>query len=220
MSRRHAFLFGPIAAAVFALGVEGLGFTVPGYSQVRQTVSEIGELGSPARVPFAILLCGVAALLLVFASGVRAAAVEAGHSRAPAYLIGLMALSAAGVGLFAFPHPLHNVFGESELIGYQAPLALALGWRRDPSAKRLVSASWILLALVWIAIALTLTSLDRHGLVGETVRPVYGLVQRSLFTAWFGWCAVVGVLLRRRSSADGNRRVHMAGERAQARTSE
>jgi hypothetical protein len=46
------------------------------------------------------------------------------------------------IGL-AFPHPLHNVFGESELIG--------------------------------------------------------GLVQRSLFAAWFGWCAVIGVMLWRRA---------------------
>lgn len=65
-------------------------------------MSEIGEMGSPARFPFTIMLCCVALCLLVFA---------------------------AGVGIFAFPHPLHNIFGESELIGYQAPVAFALTWR-------------------------------------------------------------------------------------------
>ena len=33
-----------------------------------------------------------------------------------------------GNGIFAFPHPLHNTFGIYELIGYRAPLALALSW--------------------------------------------------------------------------------------------
>ena len=37
-----------------------------------------------------------------------------------------MALPAAGIGVFAYPHPAHNVFGMSELIGYQAPLVFAL----------------------------------------------------------------------------------------------
>jgi hypothetical protein len=27
------------------------------------------------------------------------------------------------------------------------------------------------------------------------VKPVNGLAQRALFAAWFGWCAVVGLLL-------------------------
>jgi hypothetical protein len=109
-----------------------------------------------------------------------------------------MAVSAAGVGIFAFPHPLHNVFGESELIGYQAPLAFALAWRRDSKANHLVTFSWIMFALVWISIALNLVSLDRHSVLWAEMKPVYGLIQRSLFAAFFGWCAGIGVLLRQR----------------------
>jgi hypothetical protein len=60
--------------------------------------------------------------------------------------------------LFGPPHPLHNVFGESELIGYQAPLAA----------------------------------------FGSAVAPAHGLVQRSLFAAWFGWCAGLGALFWQR----------------------
>ncbi|HEX3395172.1 MAG TPA: DUF998 domain-containing protein [Steroidobacteraceae bacterium] len=191
-------LFGPLAAAFLLLGIAGLALEVPGYSQVRQTVSEIGEIGSPARLPFTIMLCGVAACLLVFAAGVAAESKRAGHRALSAFLIAMMALSAAGVGIFAFPHPLHNVFGESELIGYQAPLAFALTWRADPKARRLVVFSWIMFVLVWISIALNLVSLDRHSALWTEVKPVYGLVQRSLFAAWFCWCAVLGVLLWRR----------------------
>jgi len=197
MHRNYRALFGPLAAAILLMGVVGLPLLIPGYSQVRQTVSEIGEMDSPARIPFAALLCCVAACLLVFAAGVRAATKQVGHNPLAAYLIGVMALCSAGVGIFAFPHPLHNVFGESELIGYQAPLALALAWRKDPRAGRLVRFSWSAFALVWICIALNLTTLHRHGPVWASVAPLYGLIQRSLFVAWFGWCIGVGLMLWR-----------------------
>ena len=48
MKWNFRLLFGPVAAAVLVLGVAGLALMVPGYSDVRQTVSEIGEVGSPA----------------------------------------------------------------------------------------------------------------------------------------------------------------------------
>jgi hypothetical membrane protein len=192
-------LFGPLAALILFCGIIGLGLLVPGYDPVRQTVSEIGEIGSPARIPFAIMLLCVAACLLVFAAGVRDASVKAGHGRWGAYLIGFMALPAAGIGIFAFPHPLHNLFGESELISYQAPLALALAWRGDARARHLVTFSWILFAVIWISMALNLSSIDRHGSLWAALGPYYGLVQRSLFAAWFAWCAVIGVMLWRRA---------------------
>ena len=195
MKRDYRLLFGPLAGAILALGIAGLALMIPGYNHVHQTVSEIGEIGSPARVPFAIMLCCVAACILVFAWAVRDQSVDAGHSQLAAYLIAFMALPAAGIGVFAYPHPLHNIFGISELIGYQAPLFLALTWRRDPNAKPLVSVSWILYVLICVAIALNLSSLDRQGPVWAYVKPAYGLAQRGLFAAWFGWCAVVGLLL-------------------------
>lgn len=193
MTRNYRLLFGPLAGAILALGIAGLALLIPGYSHVRQTVSEIGEIGSPARVPFAIMLCCVAACILVFASAVRDLSVANHHSRWAAYLIGFMALPAAGIGVFAYPHPMHNVFGLSELIGYQAPLALALTWRHDPRAKTLVVISWILFALIWGAIALNLSSFVPP--VWDYVKPFHGIAQRGLFAAWFGWCAIAGILL-------------------------
>ena len=61
MHRNYRALFGLLAAAILQMGVVGLPLLIPGYSQVRQTVSEIGEMDSPARIPFAVLLCCVAA---------------------------------------------------------------------------------------------------------------------------------------------------------------
>jgi len=192
---RRRLLFGPLAGALFAIGVAGLALMIPGYSHVRQTVSEIGAIGSPARVLFAVMLCAVAVCILVFASAVRDLSLAAHRSRLPAYLIGCMAFSAAGVGLFAHPHPLHNVFAISELIGYQAPLVFALTWRRDPQAKTLVALSWLLYFLILAAIPLNLSALDRQGVIWSWVEPAYGLAQRTLFAAWFGWCALLGMFL-------------------------
>ena len=175
---------------------------VPGYSSIHQTVSEIGEIGSPARIPFTVLLCVVAACILVFAAAVHDLSRVVGCPTWAAYVIGFMAISAAGVGVFAFPHPLHNVFGMSELIGYQGPLAFALSWRRNTKAKHFVTFSWIMFILVWIAIALNLSSLDRHGAIWEFLKPGYGLVQRALFAVWFGWCAIIGVMLWRWNPAE------------------
>ena len=45
-----ALLFGPALAVVLALTILTLPALVPGYDGVRQTVSEIGEAGSPARL--------------------------------------------------------------------------------------------------------------------------------------------------------------------------
>jgi hypothetical protein len=139
----------------------------------------------------------------MFASAVRDVSLAAHHSSFAAYLIGFMALPAAGIGVFAYPHPLHNIFGISELIGYQAPLVLALTWRSDPRAKPLVRVSWVLFAVIWGAIALNLTSFVPP--VWVYVKPVHGLAQRALLAAWFGWCAVVGILLFQRTS-HANRR--------------
>jgi hypothetical protein len=197
VERNGLLLFGPLGALILCGGIVGLAYAVPGYSSVHQTVSEIGEVGSPARAAFTLMICVVAACLLVFAVAVRKFSKAAGYAAWPVYLIVCMAISAAGVGIFSFPHPLHNVFGLSETIGYQAPLGFALAWRRNPTARRFVSFSWIMFVVVWIAIALNMSSIDRHGALWAYLKPEYGLVQRALFAAWFGWGAALGLILWR-----------------------
>ena len=198
MKRSDRLLFGPASAAIFCIGVAGLALLVPGYSHLHQTVSEIGEVGSPARVPFTVMLACVAACTLIFATAVRDLSSQAGRSQVPTFLLVCSALSALGVGIFAFPHPLHNVFGLSEIFGYQAPVAVALAWRSDPKAKALVTCSWIFFALLWIAMALNLSPLFPHSWLWAHLKPVNGLVQRSLFLSWFAWCTVAGLLMWRR----------------------
>jgi len=195
MKRDNRLAFGPVAAAILSAGIAGLPLIVPGYDPIRQTVSEIGEAGSPAQLSFTIMLCLVALSVLVFATALARRATERGLSGWAAYLTGAMAISAAGVGVFAFPHPLHNVFGLSELIGYQAPLVLALTWRRDPEAKAAVAFSWAMAVLVSVMIALNLVSIARGTALWAHIQPFYGLVQRGLFASWFAWCAGLGLIL-------------------------
>jgi len=202
-------LMGALAACIFGVGVIGLSLMIPGYSQVRQTVSEIGEVGSPARWSFALMLCIVAVCLLVFAVGLHALALEKRRSRWPAYFVAYMAIPAAGIGIFAYPHTLHNVFGMLEIIGYQAPLVMALTWRRDGEARTLVRFSFVMAFAVWVSIVLNLTTLHRYGSLWNEVRPVYGLVQRSLFGAWFAWCGVLGALLYAGSPKETSSKVNV-----------
>ena len=192
---RIGLLFGPLAAVLFILGVAALAAMIPGYSHVHQTMSEIGEAGSPVQVSFTIMAVLVAFCILVFAIALRGTSVAAGHSPLAAYVTGCMVISLTGVGIFSFPHPLHNVFGISEIVGYQAPLAFALTWRRDPRAKTIVAFSWVMFVAVWIAIALNLSSLDPASSLWHAVHPVIGIAQRALFGAWFLWLAVTGLAL-------------------------
>ena len=117
MGLRVRLWFGPLAAAILLLGISGLGRVVPRYDQVRQTVSEIGKVGSPARIPFTTMLCIVGAFLLVFASALTETSRDSNNSALVAYFVGSKGVCAAGVGIFAYPSAMHNVFGMSELIG-------------------------------------------------------------------------------------------------------
>ena len=186
---KYRLWFGPIAVALFLAGTLAIGLITPGYSHVRQTVSELGEVGSPGRFAFCVLLCLIAACLLVFAVGVARLLNELGCSALPAYFVGAMAISCAAVGIFAFPHPLHNIFGMSETVGLQAPLVAALACRKDARTKQIMVFSLIMYILVLLAIAINLIPLVRPASLWPYVKPFFGVVQRCLFASWFIWCA-------------------------------
>lgn len=195
MQRSARLLFGPLGAAIFCVGVLVLGAMVPGYSHVHQTVSEIGALDTPMRIPFAVMLGCVTLCMWVFAWGVWDASTAAGHDRFAVYLIVCMGISGLGVAIFATPHPLHNDFGLSEIFGYQAPLAVALAWHKDLKARALVMTSWLMFVLLWVSMGLNMSPMFPDSWLAMNIKPIYGLVQRSLFLVWFAWCAIAGLLL-------------------------
>jgi len=189
--------FGPIAALLLFAGIFAVGLVTPDYSHVRQTVSELGEVGSPGQIAFSVLLCLVAACLIIFAGAVAHSLRELGHSTLPAWFLGAMAISTAGVGLFAYPEPLHNIFGMSETVGYQAPLVAALVCKTDPRAKRIKAFSIVMYVAVLLAIAVNLIALVRPAETWAQIKPFFGVVQRSLFASWFIWCTGYALLLMR-----------------------
>jgi len=189
--------FGPIAALLLFAGIFAVGLVTPDYSHVRQTVSELGEVGSPGQIAFSVLLCLVAACLIIFAGAVAHSLRELGHSTLPAWFLGAMAISTAGVGLFAYPEPLHNIFGMSETVGYQAPLVAALVCKTDPRAKRIKAFSIVMYVAVLLAIAINLVALVRPAEIWSQIKPFFGVVQRSLFASWFIWCTGYALLLMR-----------------------
>jgi hypothetical membrane protein len=203
-------LFGPIAAVLFFFGVLGLSLLIPGYSHVHDDISPIGRIGSPLRVPFSAVLICYACSLLIFASGVSNVAGRAGTSRVPAYLVAFMAFTQIGIAIFATPHPLHNMFGIASMVGFLAPLAMAVSWRRDRSARTLVVVSYVLGFLVLASIIVGLSELFPQLHLWQLVESVPGLVQRSLAVTWLMWLIVSGLLMRRWESGSAESSLQVA----------
>lgn len=194
----YRLLAGIAIPIVFGCSILVLATLVDGYSHVSQTVSEIGETGSAAEMPWKIADLLVALGFLAFASGIYRFARAKSVSVWPAYVVGYFGLMSIGISIFESPHPLHNLFGLSLTLGYMAPLVMALSWRKQDWAGSLVKYSWISWILVVIAIFLNLTPAFARDLYPLEY---YGLVQRSLFLVFYGfWCSVISWKLYKISS--------------------
>jgi hypothetical protein len=68
---------------------------------------------------------------------------------------------------------------------------------QTPKAQAVVIVSWVFFVLLWVSTGLNMGMMRPDSGLVMAVIPVYGLVQRSLFLVWLGWCAIVGVLLWR-----------------------
>ncbi len=192
MNQRTYFLFAPFAGVIFFGAVYALATMVDGYSHVAQTISEIGQQGSPAELHLQIANLMVALCLLVFALSLYLFATNNSVSKLPAFFMAWFGIAEIGMAAFPSPHALHNVIGISMTIGYMTPLVLALSWRNLPDAGRLIGLSWVAFILVVITIALNLTPAFAPELYPLEY---YGIVQRSLFVAFYGWCAYAGINL-------------------------
>ena len=188
--------FGALAAFAFVVHTTAFAILLPGYDPVSQTISEIGERGSPFEFAFRIAELGVAACLLLFAIGFWNHSSKTNRSVLPALMIGSYALANVGTAVFAAPHPLHNVFGISMTVGFLAPLALVLSWPEE-DAFHLHSVSAVGGAVMVIALMFNLSPVFIDYAPADFVRANYGAIQRLLLIPFHLWCGFLaaGLLL-------------------------
>ena len=191
MPARFCLIFGLIAGAVFIGTSTVLGALLPNYDPVTQTISEIGERGSPFETTFKVANLFVAGCNVLFAFGIYRFSREWRVSLVPAALLGFHAAMELGVFIFESPHPWHNVFGISGLLGFFAPLALAVTWPSTPDLLALRRVSAITAALLIPSLALNLSPLFIQV---SWIVDHYGLVQRTMLVFYF-WCAYVALAL-------------------------
>ena len=186
--KRNLLLFGALAGIVFFTTVYVLAAFLSDYSHISETVSEIGEIGSPVAMPFQVAMLAVNLCVILFAVGLFHFAIANSISVVPAFFVAWFGLVDIGTNIFPSPHPLHNVFGLSLTIGYLAPLVLAIAWRRSDTARSIASISWFVAALVFVSIFLNISPAFNRGLYPLEY---YGIVQRSALVLIYGWFAWV-----------------------------
>lgn len=194
MNTKTLLTLGWITSTTFILGTIFWGFQLESYNAVSQTVSEIGKKGSPLFSQWQVFSVGVGLLLLFFAFGIISYAKKRSKSLVPGIFMLVYGLSQVAMGSFPSPHPLHNIFGLSMIIGYFTPLVFALTWRNYPetSFKRI---SFLAFILILIGIILNLTPAFAPELYPLEY---YGLVQRFLLFTFYGYLAYLSLRLARK----------------------
>lgn len=185
-------LLGTVIAVIFISGTLIFGFARENYSFVSQTLSEIGSMSSPLRLPFQIFKMIIAALILIFAALVIKFARKKKLSVVPGIFLLCFGLSDLGLALFPTPHALHNVFGLSLTLGYLSPLFFALLWSGE-EYRSFKTASLVFFLLILTGIALNLSPAFKPDLYPLQY---YGLVQRFLVYTLFVYMAYVGLSIK------------------------
>ncbi len=189
MNAKTPLALGWITAIAFILGTFILGGQLENYNMISQTVSEIGEKGSPLYIHWQIFSIGIGCLLILFATGIVFFAKKRDLSIVPGIFILVYGLSQFTIGIFPSPHPLHNVLGLSMTIGYLSPLIFAVLWKNQLGItfKRLSLIAFILIVL---GIFLNLTPAFAPSLYPLEY---YGLVQRFLLFTFYIYCAFMSI---------------------------
>jgi hypothetical membrane protein len=202
---RGLLLFGVAAAGAFTLNWIILGILLPGYDPISQTISELGESGSPFERVFRLVMLSEAVFLGFFSYSVLRFSASARYSVSPGVLLAGLAVCQVGVFLFEAPHPLHNVFGIASMVGFFAPLALLVAWRGQPELRTLRMISGVAAPLLALEMALNLSPLFVEFAPSDFIRSHYGAIQRSLYVTFYGWLAYLAaeIVSRTRSTLAG-----------------
>lgn len=189
MNSKTLLPLGWIAAAIFIIGSFILGSLLQDYNPLSQTVSEIGQNGSPLSFHWQVFSTSIGLLLILFAIGVISFAKENKLSIAPGIFMLTYGIAQLGVGMFPSPHQLHNVFGLSMTLGYFSPLVFALSWK-NKMGKGFKQISLLAFALIVLGIFLNLSPAFAPALYPLEY---YGIVQRFLLFAFYVYVGFVSV---------------------------
>ncbi len=189
MNSKTLLSLGWIAATIFIIGTFILGGLLEVYNPVSQTISEIGQNGSPLYFHWQVFSISIGVLLIFFAAGVLSFAKTNKLSIVPGLFMLSYGISQFGIGMFPSPHQAHNIFGLSMTIGYFSPLVFVLAWR-NKMGKDFKQIS--LLAFVLIILGITL---NLSPAFAPTLYPLeyYGTVQRFLLFAFYVYVGFVSV---------------------------
>ncbi|MBT8293437.1 MAG: DUF998 domain-containing protein [Eudoraea sp.] len=189
MGARKILSLGWVTATLFIAGSLALGSFLADYSFISQTVSEIGQEGSPLKLTWQLFSLLVGLLLILFSLGIISFARRNKWSVVPGLFVLFAGLSEFGIALFPSPHPLHKVFGLSMTIGYFSPLVFFLHWKN----KLGTYFKWYsLFAFILIVLGIFL---NLSPMFAPDLYPLeyYGLVQRFLLFTFYLYLALVAV---------------------------
>ena len=189
MNSKTLLPLGWIAATIFIIGSFILGSLLQDYNPLSQTVSEIGQNGSPFSFHWQVFSTSIGLLLILFAIGVISFAKKNKLSIAPGIFMLSYGIAQLGVGMFPSPHQLHNVFGLSMTLGYFSPLVFALAWK-NKMGKGFKQISLLAFVLIVLGIFLNLSPAFAPALYPLEY---YGIVQRFLLFAFYVYVGFVSV---------------------------
>lgn len=205
---------GGLAASVLYVGSTALGgLLVPGYSQVRDSVSSLTSVGTPHRLWIALGFAAYNVALGLMAAGLLGTSRRSRASTAAGWLI--TAAAAAGilmlepftedpVGTPLTPFGVgHIVLVAVSALGIVAAAFLyAWAWREDPRWRRLSRPSLIVGILVLVT-----------GAIGSAAitTPVFGLLERLTPLTLLVWFAAIGVTALRELRHSPDRRLRGGG---------
>ena len=166
---------GPATVVVFWATLFLCATRFAGYDHLVNMVSELGAVGTPTRVGFAVGLVLAGALSIVFVMGLVAACRGRGLNPAPAWVILAYSFSIAGAGIFPMPTPLHGSFSFPAIGVLLSPLLALVLWR---DVKGLVPGA--VLSLVAFGLGFLVFA---DGFMGGQ----FGLKQRFFHLGWSVW---------------------------------
>lgn len=183
---------GWIVPIISILGSLILGFTLPEYNTAAQTLSEIGEEGSPYYLIWMIFSFCIDMCITLFGIGILLYAKSNKLSKIPAIFIIGHGLSGIGASIFPTPHSLHNLFGSSNLIWYCAPLMFALIWKTK-RGKMFRNVSTI----TFFTVIVFGTVLNLNPMFEPSLYPMkyYGVAQRYIIYGFNIYCAFTALTL-------------------------